>query len=189
MVDLEHNMDALRANIKTSIAREKQQLSLHKAEVDKQTDRYAGKIKSIPRKERESLEIMRQQSVKASLYLFLLQKKEENYLSMTMVQPKAKVIDEARASNTPVSPKVMMIYMVALVLGLALPIIILYLRDYLTSTSKINELENQQGASVGRNSKSISANLLPNIHQYHGPRCSPASHQPAFVAGTIVRLS
>lgn len=130
MVDLEHNMDALRANIKTSIAREKQQLSLHKAEVDKQTDRYAGKIKSIPRKERESLEIMRQQSVKASLYLFLLQKKEENYLSMTMVQPKAKVIDEARASNTPVLPKAKMIYLVAFFLGLALPIIILYLRDY-----------------------------------------------------------
>lgn len=129
MVDLEHNIDALRASIHTSIGRELRQLNLQKAELEKQNALYAGKIRSIPRKERESMEIMRQQTVKASLYLFLLQKKEENYLSMTVVQPKAKVIDVARPSNEPIAPRTPMIYMLALLAGMAFPIGIIYIKE------------------------------------------------------------
>ena len=130
MLELSSSIDALRENVKASISREKRNLSILKSDIDKQNSIYSSKIRSIPRKERESMEIQRQQTVKASLYLFLLQKKEENFLSMTMVEPRAKIIDDARSSGGPVSPKTSMIYLIALIAGLALPFIILFLKDF-----------------------------------------------------------
>ena len=104
LIDLNRQLSALASNVKASLGREKRNLDILLANVEQQARLYSSKITSIPRQEREFMEIQRQQAVKAELYLFLLQKKEENALSMILVIPKAKVIDRPRSTSGPVAP-------------------------------------------------------------------------------------
>ena len=65
--------------------------------------------------------IARQQEIKAGLYLMLLQKREENAITLAATANNARIIDEALADDNPVSPKRMMVYLAALVLGVGFP--------------------------------------------------------------------
>jgi capsular exopolysaccharide synthesis family protein len=87
----------------------------------------------VPRKEREFLEIQRQQQVKETLYLFLLQKREEAALQMAVTVPKARVIDSADDSLQ-VAPRSSLILLVFFVLGLVIPILIIYVRDLIDTS-------------------------------------------------------
>lgn len=130
LIDLNRQLSALASNVKASLGREKRNLDILLANVEQQARLYSSKITSIPRQEREFMEIQRQQAVKAELYLFLLQKKEENALSMILVIPKAKVIDRPRSTSGPVAPRRNIIFVIALLLGLGLPVMIIVLREY-----------------------------------------------------------
>ena len=79
------------------------------------------RVSSIPTKERQMLSIERQQKIKESLYLFLLNKREENALSQAMVDNNAKVIDGASGPNAPIAPNRNKIMLLGLLLGLAFP--------------------------------------------------------------------
>jgi len=131
MLDLTAQLESMAESVHASIAREKRNLNIVLEDIKRQATLYSSRITSIPRQEREFLEIQRQQSVKAALYLFLLQKKEENFLSMTVVVPKAKVIDVARSSSNPIAPRKMIVLFVALLLGLGLPIAVIFIREQL----------------------------------------------------------
>lgn len=131
MLDLTAQLESMAESVHASIAREKRNLNIVLEDIKRQATLYSSRITSIPRQEREFLEIQRQQSVKAALYLFLLQKKEENFLSMTVVVPKAKVIDVARSSANPIAPRRMIVLLVALMLGLGLPIVVIFIREQL----------------------------------------------------------
>ena len=65
------------------------------------------RIKGMPTQEREFIDIKRQQMIKQELFVFLLQKKEENALSMAVTTPKAEIVDKAYTLQTPVSPRPM----------------------------------------------------------------------------------
>lgn len=78
-------------------------------------------VASIPTKERQMLSIERQQKIKESLYLFLLNRREENALSQAMVDNNARVIDSADGSNTPISPRRDYILLLGVLVGLAVP--------------------------------------------------------------------
>lgn len=130
LIDLNRQLSALASNVKASLGREKRNLDILLANVEQQARLYSSRITSIPRQEREFMEIQRQQAVKAELYLFLLQKKEENALSMILVIPKAKVIDRPRSTSGPVAPRRNIIFVIALLLGLGLPVMIIVLREY-----------------------------------------------------------
>jgi len=131
MQDLNYQINTLKDNVHASISREKRSLTITREDINRQYKLYESRINSIPRQEREYMNIQRQQSVKQAIYLFLLQKKEENYLSMTVVVPKAKVIDEPRCSGTPVSPKRSMLMLLALIVGFCIPIVVIFLRETL----------------------------------------------------------
>jgi capsular exopolysaccharide synthesis family protein len=131
MLDLTAQLESMAESLHASIAREKRNLNIVLEDIKRQATLYSSRITSIPRQEREFLEIQRQQSVKAALYLFLLQKKEENFLSMTVVVPKAKVIDVARSSGNPITPRKMIVLFAALLLGLGLPVVVIFIREQL----------------------------------------------------------
>lgn len=79
------------------------------------------RVASIPKKERQMLSIERQQKIKESLYLFLLNKREENALSQAMADNNARVIDSAEATKFPISPNRNKILALGILLGLAFP--------------------------------------------------------------------
>ena len=72
-------------------------------------------------------DVERQQKVKEALYLFLLQKREENELSQAFTPYNTRIIDNPNGSPRPISPKKMQIVLIAFILGLAIPMGILYL--------------------------------------------------------------
>ena len=129
---LESNIQDMRAGILTTIASVRKGLLITKADLDRQADKYAGRISNAPAQERRFVSIQRQQEIKAGLYLMLLQKREENNIALAATANNAKIIDDALADDFPVSPQSKKIYMMAFVLGLGIPVAIIYILNLLS---------------------------------------------------------
>lgn len=127
---LDAQIEALRDGIGTSITSAKQGLNIAKRDAQQQVNYYRGQTGMAPTQERQYSEYAREQQIKNSLFLMLLQKREETALNLSMSANSAKVLDAATASG-PIAPRPMMIYMVALMLGLAIPVLIIFLKDLL----------------------------------------------------------
>ena len=93
-----------------------------------------GKIASNPEQAKELLSVERQQKVKESLYLFLLQKLEENELSQAFTAYNTRIIKQPAGSILPISPKRSQILLIALLIGLAIPALIIYLKEQFNTT-------------------------------------------------------
>lgn len=127
VVNLDASIRAMRSNVLTTINSVQRGLSITKADLERQAGKYAGRITSAPGQERQLVSISRQQEIKAGLYLMLLQKREENAITLASTANNARIVDEALSDAVPVSPKRKMIYLVALIVGVAIPISIIYL--------------------------------------------------------------
>ncbi len=103
--------------------------------ITEQEDINTGRLASGPDQAKHLLTIERQQKIKESLYLFLLQKREENELSQAFTAYNSSVITAPRGSRLPIAPKKSMILMVALMMGLCIPGGIIFLRE--TTNTKI----------------------------------------------------
>ncbi|RXG26005.1 GumC family protein [Leeuwenhoekiella marinoflava] len=100
----------------------------------KQQSRVIGsQIAQVPTKERQFRDISRQQEIKEALYIFLLQKREENSLSLAATSPKAKIVDSAYSLSIPLYPKPKIVLAAALLLGLGIPFLIIYIRRLLNN--------------------------------------------------------
>ena len=113
------SLDAIRSDVMTQ-----------KAGADRQYSMYSSRISSTPTQERALTNLDRQREIKANLYLMLLQKREENYISLASTAAKARIIDSPQYRGQ-VAPKSNIIWLIALLLGLGLPIAFFYLRDLL----------------------------------------------------------
>jgi len=133
LMQMEQQLKQTRSSIITSIGSIKDGLKISKRDALGKNQQFTSKIKAVPTQERQFLEIKRQQEIKSNLYLFLLQKREENALSLASTIPSAKTVDYAFTSIIPVSPKRMIIFLLALMLGIVFPIIIIYLMDLLNN--------------------------------------------------------
>lgn len=100
--------------------------------------RSAGALSSVPTIDKGLQEIFREQQVKVNIYTFLLQKREEIALQKTLATPTARLIDDP-VGGGPVSPNVFTIYMIALLLGLALPAAVIFLRRFFFPVFKDQE--------------------------------------------------
>lgn len=89
-------------------------------------------LSAIPQKERELLEISRDQSIKSGIYQFLLQKREESELSYASTIADSRIVNKAMAGKYPVSPNNIIVYLVALLVGLGLPIAFVTTKDVLS---------------------------------------------------------
>lgn len=105
-------------------------LEIQKNSIDSQYALFAGKVSNTPTQERAMNDMGRQQQIKASLYLMLLERREENFISLVSTANKARIIDQPQIDGK-VSPKSKLILLAALILGLLLPLILFYLREML----------------------------------------------------------
>ena len=129
IINLDTSISAMKENVQVSLDRVLRGLFITKADLDREASRYSRRISEAPGQEREFVSIARQQEIKAGLYLMLLQKREENAITLAATANNAKIIDDAIADDAPVSPKGKMIYLVALVLGVGIPVGVIYLLE------------------------------------------------------------
>lgn len=131
VVNMNTGIEATRHNVQTTVASVLKGLQITKADLERQARKYEGRISSAPQQEKEFLSIARQQEIKAQLYIMLLQKREENAITLAATATNGRIIEEALPDKAPVSPKKKIIALAALLLGLAIPVGFVYLRDLL----------------------------------------------------------
>ena len=118
---LENTLSDFRSNIIYSLQNNLSQLKNIKSKLSNQFYKYNNEISNLPEKEKILRAIERNQKIKESLYLFLLQKREEAEVSYAVTEPSIKVVEYAITKNNPVSPKSNLIYLGAILIGFLLP--------------------------------------------------------------------
>ena len=128
---VEASLATLRHNILGLVDNLQKSLDISRRDLMAREEAALREFSSMPSKEQQLLEIGRQQSIKEELYIFLLNKREENALSQAMADGNIRVIDPAGFSYTPVAPDRMKIFFLAFVIGLLVPAVILIARLFL----------------------------------------------------------
>ena len=122
--------NAILASLDSNIA----QLDIQLKNLRREKGKTDARISSVPLQEQEYLTIARQQRIKEELYLYLLNKREENAISLAITENTARIIDSAFGPNRPIAPRKSFVMLVMLILGCAVPFAILYMREILDTT-------------------------------------------------------
>jgi len=119
----------LNGNIRRAIGAARQNLQIQRDAVLAQVNKFNEQVAETPQQERMLTQIDRQQEVKSGLYLMLLQKREENNISLAATADKGKLIDDPQLLGK-ISPKSTSIMLVALLIGLALPVLVILILQF-----------------------------------------------------------
>ena len=130
VVSIDLHIEAMRSSVQTSINSVLRGLKITQQNLQHEVNRLAERISAAPEQEQEFMTIQRQQEIKATLYTLLLKKREENALTLAATASNGRII-EAPASGGPIAPRKQMFLVTALILGLGLPIGIIYLMGLL----------------------------------------------------------
>lgn len=126
VVPLTSQLDDLSNSIRRSMTQNRRNLEIKRNALSSQYSKYAGRVAATPEQERILNQIGRQQDVKSGLYLMLLQKREENSISLAATADKGRLIDPPLPGGK-ISPKSASILLVGGILGLAIPALIFFL--------------------------------------------------------------
>lgn len=125
--ELSKEMATMRANIMATLNNYINSLTIKHSNAISQESRATGSMAAVPANEKAIAEVTRQQNVKEQLYLYLLNKREENALQLAITEPSAKVIENASGSSAPVAPLSSRIILMGLFIGFLIPATILYI--------------------------------------------------------------
>lgn len=166
----------LRTSIQDNLQNVRQSLTITSRNLQIKSGQFGSKIQRVPTIERGLLEINRQQEIKRTLYLYLLQKREEAALSLAATVSNSRIIDPATVGDYPVSPNKMSIALIALILGFGLPFAFVYLNEmmndklqephdltYLTNIPKLGDLaynKDNNGVVITKELRSPVAEML-----------------------------
>ena len=129
LAEFNYRIAILRSNLLSGIGMAESSLQTTLRELRAQEASYTVRTLQLTTQERESRELYRQKDIKESLFIYLLQKREETSLSMALATPNAKIVDTATPSERPVTPKKRLILISAFLLGFILPLVYIFIVD------------------------------------------------------------
>lgn len=129
MLQLDRDLVAMKNAILASLDSNIATLEIKRDNLRREENKTNSRISSVPSQEKEYLSIARQQRIKEELYLYLLNKREENAISLAITENSARIIDSAFGPLKPIAPRKPLIMLMMLVLGIAVPFSIIYLRE------------------------------------------------------------
>jgi tyrosine-protein kinase Etk/Wzc len=151
--------------IRENITNQKQGLVITRNSLKTQNNKFESSIRTIPHKEREFVSIKRQQGIKESLFLLLLQKREETAITYASTVTDSRVVDEPYSTPKPIKPNTNLIYLIALLAALVVPAGIINIRDLLNNkVQSRKEIEIESGLSIfgeiGKKPKELKSNII-----------------------------
>ena len=129
IIDLDSRLSALRASILSSLDNQILSLTTTIGNLERSAQSADARVAANPRQAQFLLTAERQQKVKETLYLYLLQKREENELSQAFTAYNTRLIEHPAASQVPVTPKTNQIILIAVLAGLFIPASVIMLRE------------------------------------------------------------
>lgn len=126
VINLDASIAATRNNVITTVQSVEKGLLITRNNLDIEAGKYKTRISNAPIQEKELISISRQQEIKANLYLMLLQKREENAITLAATANNGRIIEEP-LSGGQTGPKALQYYLIAFVLGIGIPVGCLYL--------------------------------------------------------------
>ena len=126
-------LDELQPVIKNALKRDIESLRLRSSSLEREYNKYMGRVADAPEQERALTEIGRQRKIKEGVFLSLLQKREENAMDLINTVDKGRFIDMVQYDRK-VKPRTKIVLLLALVIGILLPFITFHLRRWLKGT-------------------------------------------------------
>lgn len=122
-------LDAMHEGVLSAIKSIEMGLGISQDFLQSEAEAFEARIANAPTTEREFLTISREREIQSSLYLMLLQMREENALTLAATINNARIFDQAYAERRPVAPRKIIVLAIALILGVGIPMSIIYIRE------------------------------------------------------------
>ena len=181
VVRLDNQIAQMRSNVMESLRSAETSLIISLRDLTATEATINAQIANVPPKEKQFRNIVRQQNIKEALYLFLLQKREETNLSLAATSPKAKIVDSAFSTGSPVSPKPNVIFLATIFIGLGIPFLFIYMKNLLNNkirsrsdmevqvkeiplVGEIPKVERNQNELIQVNDRSVLAESFRILH-------------------------
>jgi len=145
---LDSQISEMKNNVLQSMNGVKTGLQITRKDLRSQRSQIGSQISQIPSQEKQFRSISRQQEIKETLYLYLLQKREETAISLAVTTPKAKVVDNAYTLKSPISPNRQIILLGALLAGLIIPFLVIYVRKLLDNKIRSRAYIERKGKDI-----------------------------------------
>jgi len=163
VIKLQEQINDVKRNLKNSLKLYKNNTQTMLNSIKNKQNQIEGRIQKIPTHERGFRNIARQQQIVESLYLFLLQKREENEIKSASTPQNIKIVDYAYEDKIPVAPKKLIILGAAFVLGFLIPFIIIYIYKLLNNTVHSKEaVEKAVGAPIAGQIPKSNISIIEN---------------------------
>ena len=163
VIKLQEQISDVKRNLKNSLKLYQNNTKTILGTIQGKQNQIAGKIQKVPSQERGFRDISRQQQIVEALYLFLLQKREENEIKSAATPENIKIIDYAYDIKTPISPKKSIILLGALILGFVIPFVCIYIYKLLNNNvNSKEEVEDIVGAPIAGQVPKSNISILEN---------------------------
>ena len=159
---MESQLTAMRENIITTISSLTSTLTIAKQDIERRQGTINTQRNNLPDQEQEFIEVMRNKVLKEELYLFLYKQREENALTLASTVTPAKVVNTPQMNPTPVAPRLSIIGLFCLILGVMLPLAVMIMYDIMNNriSDDARELERRLKIPLG-------GSLVKNHHGGH----------------------
>jgi len=129
MLSLQEQIEKIKPSILDNVNSQRRSIEAGRTTLIQARQRYESLLSTVPQKERQLVEVSRQQNIKNDIYSFLLQKKEETQYSITSILPDCYIVSNPTTPGVPVSPKKTFLAVLALVAPIAFSVLLISLKD------------------------------------------------------------